>query len=115
MGCNKMTCLTCHSKFCYLCGDILPPENPYTHYALDDPEASKSCRGLLFHGVDENGQLRDAEGRVDAFWWRRRQWDWEAEEEEEGEGQREQEVGQEEEEEEEEDERVFGVGMLLGI
>src|SRR5271170_4455263 len=90
MGCNKMTCVTCEAKFCYLCGEILPSENPYTHYSLDSPMASKSCRGLLFHGVDADGQIRDAEGRRvegrNPFWWRRHDWARRPDEGEEGGG-----------------------------
>src|SRR5271170_6660494 len=117
MGCNKMACLTCHTKFCYLCGEVLPYENPYAHYSFDDARASKGCRGMLFHGIDEDGRLRDGEGRRvggNPNWWRRQHWDWVADEER---GRRKWMGGGGggEEGEEDEDEIVFGVGILLGI
>lgn len=107
MGCNKMTCVTCDSKFCYLCGEILPKENPYLHYSLEDKRASRRCRGMLFHGIDEEGRLRDAEGRRvegrgDPNWWRRQNWARNFGEELDG--------GEEAEEEEDE----FGMEMLVG-
>ena len=118
MGCNKITCLTCHTKFCYLCGEVLPGDNPYAHYSFDNPRASRSCRGLLFHGIDEDGVLRDGEwrrvggggGGGDPNWWRGQHWDWGVDDEEEEGGRVGRQGGGDEEEE-----IVFGVGILLGI
>jgi hypothetical protein len=121
MGCNKMTCLTCHTKFCYLCGEVLPLNNPYAHYSFDNPRASTSCRGLLFHGIDENGQLRDGEGRMvgggggDPNWWRRQHWDWGVDDEEEEELELDGRLGRQGGGDEEGEEIVFGAGILLGI
>ena len=60
-----MTCASCGTKFCYLCGEyqptidnsdfsVLNQPNPYLHFSLDNPRASKFCRGRLFEGVLEN-------------------------------------------------------------
>ena len=35
---------------------VLDHSNPYSHYNPDNPRASKECRGLLFHGLEENAQ-----------------------------------------------------------
>src|SRR5271167_3581570 len=55
-GCNKMTCPSCGTKFCYLCGRILPSPNPYVHYSPDDRRGGKFCKGMLFYGIDEEGR-----------------------------------------------------------
>lgn len=46
-GCNKMKCAVCSSHFCYLCGDTLDFENPYTHFT----ELKNACYGKLFEGM----------------------------------------------------------------
>ena len=52
--------------------------NPYIHYSLEDPAASKTCRGQLFYGVDEMGV--QVAGREDILRRRRqRNNDWENE------------------------------------
>jgi hypothetical protein len=59
-----MVCSNCHSYFCYLCGKsparktssdgrVLDHTNPYSHYSLDNPFASKSCKGKLFLGGED--------------------------------------------------------------
>lgn len=35
---------------------VLDRSNPYSHYNPDDPRASKECRGLLFHGLEDDPQ-----------------------------------------------------------
>ncbi|CAG7847378.1 SubName: Full=Related to ring finger protein 14 {ECO:0000313/EMBL:CCA75181.1} [Serendipita indica DSM 11827] len=43
MGCNHMTCTRCSTHFCYLCGQKLRAEDPYSHFS-NDP----NCKGRLF-------------------------------------------------------------------
>ena len=47
-GCNKMTCTKCRSHFCWLCGKILNPQNPYVHFNV----TGSSCFNRLFEGVE---------------------------------------------------------------
>lgn len=46
-GCNKMKCSVCNTLFCYICGDLLYPSDPYEHYR----EAYSPCYGRLFEGM----------------------------------------------------------------
>ncbi|RIA92785.1 hypothetical protein C1645_723143 [Glomus cerebriforme] len=51
MGCNHMLCTRCETHFCYLCGNWIDPEEPYSHF--NNPKSS--CNQRLFDGanVDE--------------------------------------------------------------
>ncbi|QLG73094.1 hypothetical protein HG535_0E01780 [Zygotorulaspora mrakii] len=46
-GCNKMKCAVCETLFCYICGSLLNPEDPYEHFR----EPFSSCYGRLFEGM----------------------------------------------------------------
>lgn len=46
-GCNKMTCSICSMMFCFLCGDILDSEAPYSHFN----KPFSPCLGRLFEGM----------------------------------------------------------------
>jgi len=37
-GCNKMVCSRCQTKFCWRCLEVLPIENPYSHF-----DVRKNC------------------------------------------------------------------------
>jgi hypothetical protein len=39
----------CRTFFCYLCGDKLPTENPYSHFS----DLGVNCYNKLFEGVDD--------------------------------------------------------------
>jgi len=75
-----MTCPSCGTKFCYLCGSVLPARNPYVHYSPDNRRGSKFCKGNLFYGVDEEG--RQVALRRDILR-QRQQGNWQEEEDEE--------------------------------
>lgn len=62
-GCNKMTCTSCHTHFCWLCGVTLPQQNPYRHFQFGP---FTPCSGKLFEGMtadDINNNVED-EGNV---------------------------------------------------
>merc|ERR1711937_618067 len=45
-GCNKMDCGNCHTKFCWLCEEII---DGYDHFRLpEDGGEAKGCTGKLF-------------------------------------------------------------------
>ncbi|CAI4047649.1 hypothetical protein SKDZ_13G0680 [Saccharomyces kudriavzevii ZP591] len=46
-GCNKMKCGVCGTLFCFICGDLLYPEDPYEHFR----ELFSGCYGRLFEGM----------------------------------------------------------------
>ncbi|KAI8382499.1 related to Translation termination inhibitor protein ITT1 [Nakaseomyces glabratus] len=46
-GCNKMRCAVCHTLFCFICGSILDPDDPYSHFR----EIIYPCYGRLFEGM----------------------------------------------------------------
>lgn len=46
-GCNKMKCEVCGMLFCFICGVLLYPEDPYEHFR----EAYSGCYGRLFEGM----------------------------------------------------------------
>ena len=48
-GCSKLLCSHCDTHFCWLCQAVLPPENPYRHYA--DPLIGGDCVNKLFLGI----------------------------------------------------------------
>lgn len=48
-GCNKMVCIVCHVKWCWLCTSI---DIEYDHY---NSEYVGECTGKLWEGVDESG------------------------------------------------------------
>ena len=56
-GCNKMTCTKCKCYFCYVCGEICDPAQPYSHYQ----NPASPCYGQLFLG------MADAEDQQDLF------------------------------------------------
>ena len=80
-----MTCPSCGTKFCYLCGSVLPARNPYVHYSPDDRRGSKFCKGMLFYGVDEEGEQialrRDILRQREQGDFQQQEWDEEDEEE----------------------------------
>lgn len=43
---------------------VLDHGNPYSHYSPDNPRASKECRGLLFHGLEEHEQNQINQFRI---------------------------------------------------
>jgi E3 ubiquitin-protein ligase RNF14 len=47
-GCNHMTCTSCRTHFCYLCGSWLSKDNPYKHYSVSGTD----CYQQLFHLVE---------------------------------------------------------------
>lgn len=53
-GCNLMTCVRCHTKFCFICGFITGAS--HDHFA--DP--SSTCYRKLFHGMPGIDDLEDA-------------------------------------------------------
>ena len=59
---------------------VLDKTNPYSHFSMDNPRASKFCRGRLFEGALENEE-RNVVFRRDVRW--RDYWNEEEEEEEE--------------------------------
>lgn len=61
-GCNKMTCTSCHTHFCWLCGAVLSNQNPYRHFQF----GVTSCSGKLFEGMTtEDLNLAEVEGEGD--------------------------------------------------
>ena len=46
-GCNKMKCGVCGTLFCFICGDLLYPDDPYEHFR----ERFSGCYGRLFEGM----------------------------------------------------------------
>lgn len=46
-GCNKMTCIKCHSYFCWTCLEKLSKTDPYGHFN----HPSSKCFNKLFEGV----------------------------------------------------------------
>lgn len=46
-GCNKMTCSSCHTHFCWLCSAVLSNQNPYRHFQF----GLTGCSGKLFEGM----------------------------------------------------------------
>lgn len=46
-GCNKMKCGVCGTLFCFICGDLLYPDDPYEHFR----ETFSDCYGRLFEGM----------------------------------------------------------------
>jgi hypothetical protein len=48
-GCNKMSCAVCNHKWCWIC---LETNIDYAHY---NTGGGGACNGLLWEGVDENG------------------------------------------------------------
>ncbi|KAH3900025.1 related to Translation termination inhibitor protein ITT1 [Saccharomycodes ludwigii] len=46
-GCNKMKCAVCAKLFCFLCGDLLDTDDPYSHYR----EPKSECYSRLFEGM----------------------------------------------------------------
>ncbi|CCE61842.1 hypothetical protein TPHA_0B01690 [Tetrapisispora phaffii CBS 4417] len=47
-GCNKMRCAVCNCLFCFICGTLLYPEDPYEHFR----EVWSECYGRLFEGME---------------------------------------------------------------
>lgn len=53
-GCNKITCFSCNCHFCWLCNEVLPRHNPYSHYH----HGNSSCGGKLFDGeIPDDGEI----------------------------------------------------------
>ena len=57
-------------------------QNPYSHYALDNPQASKICRGRLFEGVVEDEGVDLERGRNNHNNWLDEIWNLDSDEEE---------------------------------
>lgn len=60
-GCNHMTCKSCQTHYCYLCGKPISSQNPYQHFNTPGYE----CYHRLFDGLlgDQAPQLqREQEG-----------------------------------------------------
>lgn len=51
-----MSCLRCHTKFCWLCNSKIDSEDPYDHFktSLKGP-----CNGRLFEGIDQSKVVID--------------------------------------------------------
>jgi hypothetical protein len=83
----------------------LDAKNPYSHYSLDNKDASRFCRGKLFEGVDENGDVVLQRRRNNH--WRNEGWNLESDDEDEnddGEEERDEDEDDDGEEERDEDE-----------
>lgn len=52
LGCNKMTCTSCNSHFCWLCNAPLPSVDPYKHFR----KGQSSCAGMLFVGLTDSDE-----------------------------------------------------------
>lgn len=50
-SCNHMICGVCHTEFCWLCGEKIPP---FGHFAKNN---IRGCPGLQF-GVDDMSAMR---------------------------------------------------------
>lgn len=61
-GCNKMTCYKCHAYFCWLCGQLLPKVNPYSHYG-----GSSSCALFPGNWTNEGEGAGGGEQEADGF------------------------------------------------
>ncbi|KAG0697159.1 hypothetical protein DFH29DRAFT_984366 [Suillus ampliporus] len=57
VGCNHMTCAKCRQHFCYLCGEKLPPSEPYKHFNTP----GKNCFSKLFDGQHQDEDVEDVE------------------------------------------------------
>jgi hypothetical protein len=47
---------------------VLDKTNPYSHFSIDNPRASKFCRGRLFEGVMENNIMLRRDDRWREYW-----------------------------------------------
>jgi hypothetical protein len=56
-GCNHMTCKSCQTHYCYLCGKAISAQNPYQHFNTPGRE----CYHRLFDGLlgDQAPQAQD--------------------------------------------------------
>ena len=75
-GCNHMTCKSCQTHYCYLCGKPISSQNPYQHFNTPGYE----CYHRLFDGLlgdqapqdhqqlqqDDADARRDRDGGADA-------------------------------------------------
>jgi len=48
-GCNKMHCENCHTKFCWMCLEVI---TDYDHYRVDELNGPSGCQGKLFEGTE---------------------------------------------------------------
>ncbi|EPQ26531.1 uncharacterized protein PFL1_05853 [Pseudozyma flocculosa PF-1] len=58
-GCNHMTCQSCRTHYCYLCGKSISATNPYLHF--NTPGAG--CYNRLFDGLMPGAPQVDEDGR----------------------------------------------------
>ncbi|KAJ9479260.1 Translation termination inhibitor protein ITT1 [Pseudozyma hubeiensis] len=63
-GCNHMTCKSCQTHYCYLCGKPISSQNPYQHFNTPGYE----CYHRLFDGLlgDQAPQHQGEQGNADA-------------------------------------------------
>ena len=64
-GCNHMTCYHCHTEFCWLCGERIPPGGVGWHYS---PTNVFGCGGLHMEGGFREGTSTSARMRMIMRW-----------------------------------------------
>ena len=77
-----MVCYACKTYFCYLCGAYFPslspclsflelsnlsfldPSAPYVHFWAGGTGQRTSCEGMLFAGIEDNGEWNEDQRRM---------------------------------------------------